>query len=174
MSLTRVTKKKPQIPASVTEMEALALQVLELGREREALVRDKAAAMEAAAAPFTKRLEELEKSVDDGMNRLSLWAEANRPLFGEARSLEIAGAHRIGWRLGNWKTAVRKGITWKAVQELLVNKVRDGFNTAADLLRTKTEVNKEAMIERREDPDVIHLLNEAGVDVQQEETFYID
>lgn len=174
MSLKRINKQALQgIPASVPEMEALAISVLQSNREMERLVAEKAAAMEAAAAPFTAALEAKSAEVADGLKKLEMWAEINRPLFGEQRSLELPGAHRMGWRLGNWKTSPGKGSTWKTITEKLVDLVRMKRARADELLRTKVEPDRESMVALREDPEVAAVLQEAGVEVAQEESFFI-
>lgn len=73
----------------------------------------------------------------------------------------------IGFRIGNPKVVKDKKFTWDAVTELAL-KYAPGF------VRTRYELDKEAIIASRESPEMEALRNNCYVDVVQDETFYVE
>lgn len=95
------------------------------------------------------------------------YAEANKEhLFGNKRSQEYLAA-TIGYRRSTPKLKTLKGFTWNAVAKLL-----EEFSPA--FVRTKSEVDKELLLAKREDKEVQALLEKVGVEVAQDEVFFIE
>lgn len=94
------------------------------------------------------------------------WAEANQSEFAGKKSLDLVHGV-IGFRTGTPKLKTRKGWTWDKVLENLIPAGR------WDFIRTKKEVDKEAILAARDNMTPADLRN-LGVDIVQEESFYVE
>lgn len=168
MSKQRVKKQAtPGADYDRNAATALAARIVESQIQRERLVSERDAAIERAAGPYRPEIDRIDAEIEDGLARLEAWAIANREEFGDAKSLALAGGHRVGWRLGQWTAKPGRGWNWKKIQagiEALSKGWRDAY------LRTKTTVNKAAIIADREKVDWSVL----GVSFAQGETFYLE
>lgn len=170
---TRITKKTTlNAGAAFTRSQAedFARQLVQRQLERERLVADRDADLEAVKKRYTEDLDALDRDISTGLDTLEAWADANQHEFGRAESVLLAG-HRCGWRLGNHAAKLLRGWTWKKVVESLEQyekKVRDQF------LRLRIDANKDAMIDARDDASAAALLRENGVQIVQERRFYLD
>lgn len=113
---------------------------------------------EATFGPINKRI--LEKSA-----LVQSWAEANPSEFNGAKSLDLVHG-QIGWRTGNPTLKTLSGWTWDRVLEKLQER-RD-----EDFIRVKQEVNKEGILNAREEIGADGL-KAIGVKVIQDEAFFI-
>lgn len=86
--------------------------------------------------------------------------------FSKKRSLETAHGI-IGFRIGNPKVKTRKGFTWAAVLTLVKA-------LKPDYVRTTEEVAKDLLIAERNQQGMPELLTQIGVDIVQEEVFYVE
>lgn len=164
----RIAKKAtPGADYSRDEATALAAEMVASQIQRERLVAERDAAIEAAAKPYRPQIDRIDAEIKDGMARLEAWATANKADFGDARSLVLPGGNRIGWRLGNWAAKTMKGWTWEKVGAHLLT-LPKGWRDA--YLRQKVEVAKDAIIADREKVDWSQL----GVSFAQGETFYLE
>lgn len=168
MSTKRMTKKAvPGADYGRDEATALAARIVASQIQREHLVAERDAAMEAAAQPYRAEIDGIDAELKDGLARLEAWATANPEEFGEAESTVLPGGHRVGWRLGNWAAKTMKGWTWEKVKaglEELPKSWRDRF------LRTKTEVDKAAIVTARN----VCEWEELGVTFEQARRFYLE
>lgn len=98
--------------------------------------------------------------------RLQHFAGKNPELFDKKRSYEMVHG-KIGFRLGNPALKTLKGFTWDAV----VNLAKEFL---PDYVRTKEEVNKEALLDDRDNPEVQTLFTKIGVKVDQADSFYVE
>jgi hypothetical protein len=183
-----------QVPRNREEMEAMVEATVAAQLELEPLIAQRDAAQLAAAAPFAADISRLQNLQARNLELLETWAAQNDKEFGKDKSIVVKG-HRIGWRLGNWKTELKSKVTWAAVVSKLrglinasrpVNlpkqdpelskAIKDKAAIAKDWLRVKLEVSaeKNAMIAARDDAASVELLGEVGVKVVQEESFYLD
>lgn len=125
------------------------------------------AAMDAEVTAVRHRYEQQLTSVASEMEEVRLgleaWADGHRAEFGERRSLEMLHGV-VGWRLASPSLHPRKGFTLAAVLERLRTLGR------TDLIRTKEEVNKEAILAVRETENLAALY----VEVRQEDGFYVE
>ena len=98
---------------------------------------------------------------------LKEWAEAHRlDTFQERKSLDLVHA-TIGFRTGMPRLALRRGIKWALVLEML--KVRLGGR----FVRIKSEIDKDALLAERDTLGKEKLAS-LGVEVVQDESFYVE
>ena len=97
---------------------------------------------------------------------LEVYAKEQKVNWGKRKSLELLHSI-IGFRTGTHKVTKDKKFTWEGIVEL----VKEKFPT---LIRTKTELDKEAIIAIRDDEDFLKLKKSCYVDVVQDELFYVE
>lgn len=85
--------------------------------------------------------------------------------FGKKRSMDLNHGI-IGFRTGTPKVSKPRSITWNKVIETL-------HENDSEFLRTRLEVDKDKIIASREDQAVMEELEQIGVSVIQEETFFV-
>jgi phage host-nuclease inhibitor protein Gam len=164
----RVSKKTvPGADYTRDEATVLAASVVASQIQRERMVAERDAAIESAARPYRPAIDQADAEIKDGLARLEAWATAHPEEFGNAESTVLPGGHRVGWRLGNWSAKTLKGWTWDKVKEALQALPK---NWRDSYLRTKTEVNREAILSARETVEWAAL----GVSFAQERRFYLD
>lgn len=116
---------------------------------------------------YSSDIAELQTTMQTASKKIELFALNNKEdLFSKKRSLEMPFG-TIGYRVGQWKVAVGRGLSNKVVG--LVEMA--GLN---DLVRTKKELDKEEIIRRREETELMGKLNMLGVEVKQDEKFFIE
>lgn len=125
-------------------------------------------------AEFTKirehhadKLAELATDREQAYEVVQVYATENRDtLFAKRKSAE--NTHGVfGFRTGQPKLKMKKGLTWGGVLELL--KLHN-----KDFIRTVEEVAKDRLLDERKNDEVIELMPKIGVEVVQDETFYIE
>jgi hypothetical protein len=180
------------VPRNKEEMTAMVRATVEAQLQLEQLTAQRDAAQLAAGQPFAGGISDLQNTMARNLELLETWSVQNPKEFGEAKSM-VVESHRMGWKLGNWKTELKSKVTWAAV----VQKIRGWINAARPgnlppdkeerdeiklraafakvWLRVKFEVApaKDGMIAAREDEKASGLLSELGVKVVQEEEFYL-
>ena len=87
-------------------------------------------------------------------------------LFSKKKSLESAHGI-IGFRTGNPKLKNRKGFTWAAVTNLCKEFL-------PDYIRTTEELAKDKLLADRDVPEVAEQFAHIGVEVVQDESFYVE
>jgi len=112
-------------------------------------------------------LAELTEVVNDNFKKLQMYYEVKPELFKKRKSIETAHG-LVGFRTGTPKLKTLKGYTWAAVLKLLQAK------QAINYLRTKVEPAKDLLLANREQPEVITLMSEVGIEVVQDDTFFVD
>lgn len=158
----RASKAAPAagIPGSRAEAEALMARLGDIVRERTLL----ATAYSETIDTYTRQRDEtdapLKAEEDAARKRLQAWCEAHRAELTDhgARKWARLGPGQIEWRFTPGKVMLRN-----------VQAVIEALRIAApDLLRMKTEVNKEAVLQA---PD--RVANVPGITIEQEELFVI-
>jgi phage host-nuclease inhibitor protein Gam len=96
----------------------------------------------------------------------SYCCEQKETLFGKRRSLGTRHG-KVGFRLGTPKLKTLRGITWDAVLEKLTE-------TFPAYVRTTQEPAKDLLLAHRNSENVAPLFSQLGLQVIQEETFYIE
>lgn len=116
---------------------------------------------------YADRLAELEDEKRDAFAVMQVFAtEQREALFTKRRSLETTHGI-IGFRTGTPKLKTRRGFTWAAVLEL----VREFLPS---YIRTSEEVAKDKLLADRENEQLQPLMQKCGIDVVQEESFYVE
>ena len=179
-----------EVPQSRAAMEELVAATVALQTDRETIVaaRDKERIEREQEA--NEKIAAIDVTTEANVRALEAWANAHKAEFGDKRSLK-AGAAKIGWSWNPWKTSLKsRAFTWEGVlwglvgigakpapedetpEEAMKRGLRAGI--ANTLIRKKIELNKEAMLERREEPEAVAIMMELGVEITQEETFYVE
>lgn len=116
---------------------------------------------------YASRLSDLAKQRSDSFDIVQAYATENRDtLFCKKKSIE--NNHGIlGFRLGTPKLKTRRGFTWGAVLELTKA-------VAPSFIRTSEEVAKDRLLADRDSEEVQALMPRIGVEVVQDETFFIE
>ena len=73
----------------------------------------------------------------------------------------------LGFRTGQPKLKTKKGFTWAAVLELLKK-------FGKDYIRTVEEPAKDKLLANREDEECQQLMEDCGILVAQDKTFYVE
>ena len=114
-----------------------------------------------------EELARLETEKNDAFDLIQAYALENKETqFSKKKSLELSHGV-IGFRIGTPKLKNRKGFTWAAVTNLLKE-----FLPA--YIRTVDEPAKDKLLADRNDDAVAPLLEKVGVEVVQDEAFYIE
>ena len=124
--------------------------------------------IKTAREQFAARLEPLEKQIGEKTTSLQAWAEANPAEFNGKKSLQMTHAE-CGWRTGQPQLKTLAGWTFARV----LDRIKSITNLAILYVRTKEEINKQAIIADREilGPDGLRNL---GVKVVQDEPFFVE
>lgn len=115
---------------------------------------------------YADQLQELTDTRDEKFLQLQLFAETNKLLFEKKKSIDMAHGV-IGFRTGTPKLKLLKGFTWAAVINLLKDKL-------PTYVRTIEEPAKDKLLADREIPEVFSIFPKVGIQVGQDETFYVD
>jgi len=160
------TRLKPVInpPRSREEMESLVGDIAAL----EITLRAHAAAMDAELQGVRERYEPMIAACAEQITPLILraraWAEEHPAEFGKHKSIEMIHG-TIGWRVNTPSLKTLAGWTWDRVLEAVKK-------CAPSYVRTKEDVNKQAILNDRE--MLGQDLKQLGVRVVQEEDFFVD
>ena len=115
--------------------------------------------------------EELDKKSSikkEAEQALQLFAELNRDeYFSKKKSLVMLHGV-LGFRTGTPKLATAKNFTWKVVLALLKAHGNGSF------VRTVEEPAKDELLARRDEPEVVKLMEQCQILVVQDEKFYIE
>ena len=114
---------------------------------------------------FENSLAKLNEMRDEAFENLQHWAEANPDNFSKQKSMDFPNG-KIGFRMGTPKVDKSKKLTWEGVVDQLKT-------IAPEFIRSKEEVNKELVIAMWEKDEVSEKLAQAGIDVKQDETFFV-
>lgn len=159
-------EKKPVLtPITAAEAE----EVMSVYAETDAQIEQIQAKMDeqitAIRDKYAQDIQSKQLIRDEAMQRLQMYAETNKEKFEKKRSVEMAHGS-IGFRTGTPKVNKRKGLTWEAVAQL----AKEFLPT---FIRTKEELNKEMVIEHKSDKQFEAGYEKCGLEVVQEETFFI-
>lgn len=114
-----------------------------------------------------EELAQLEAEKEAAFDIVQAWGCENKEtLFVKKRSMELTHG-TVGFRTGTPKLKTRKGFTWPAITNLLKE-----FLPA--YVRTVEEPAKDKLLADRDNEEVAPLLEKVGVEVVQDETFYIE
>lgn len=116
---------------------------------------------------YANKLAELEDEKEKAFATLQAYATENQAeLFTKKKSLEMAHGV-IGFRTGTPKLKTLKGFTWASALQL-VKEFLPGY------LRQTEEIAKDKLLADREVEDMVPQMNKCGIQVVQDETFYVE
>ena len=116
---------------------------------------------------YADQLAELDAKKSEAFELMQAYALENKDeLFSKKKSVE--SAHGVfGFRTGTPKLKNLKGFTWAAVTNL-VKELLPSY------IRTSEELAKDKLLADRDVPEVAGYFPKIGVQVVQEETFYVE
>ncbi len=115
---------------------------------------------------YQSELAALKDVKDKEFERLQYYATTNPEVFAKKKSIDLTHGI-IGFRTGTPKLATRKGYTWGAILTL----VREFMPS---YIRMSEEVAKDKILADRDTDEVSALLDKVGIEVRQDETFYVE
>lgn len=115
---------------------------------------------------FAGDIAELTETREEKLNELHFFAESNAQLFEKKKSLDMTHGV-IGFRTGTPKLKASKRFTWGGITELL--KVY-----LPTYVRTVEEPAKDKLLADRNEEKVAKLFSKVGIEVVQDETFYVE
>ena len=116
---------------------------------------------------YAERLAALNATKEASFDVLQAYSTENKDeLFSKKKTLE--SAHGVfGFRTGTPKLKNLKGFTWAAVTNLC-------RELMPSYIRTSEELAKDRLLADRENPEVAALFPRIGVQVVQDETFFVE
>lgn len=115
---------------------------------------------------YQDELTQLKEANEQRMEKLKQYALENREEFGDKKSLAFTYGV-IGFRTGTPKLKLLKGFKWESVTNLLLKKL-------PDYVRTVHEPAKDRLIADRKEPEVAKNLEKVGLQIVQDETFFVE
>jgi hypothetical protein len=189
MNAKKLKKLAAQIPQSDADLSALLTATITAQTKRESAVARRDAKIAAAKAAieiehgFDAIIAAQDAILERNLELLETWTTINAKRLGDAKSL-VVGGHRFGWRLGNWKTVATD--TWDKVTAKLREwreagkaddaspEAQERAAMAAEYLVDKCEPDRKAMLRDRDRKPARALLAKAGVEFEQDESFYLE
>lgn len=115
---------------------------------------------------YDEQIRSLQELKDEKADALHFFAESNKQLFDKKKSILFThGA--IGFRTGTPKLKTLPKFTWASVTMLLKDKL-------PEYVRTVEEPNKAMLLDDRDREEVAKLFPKVGIEVVQDETFYVE
>lgn len=116
---------------------------------------------------YANKLAELEGEKEKAFDTLQAYATENQTeLFTKKKSLEMAHGV-IGFRTGTPKLKTLKGFTWASALQL-VKEFLPGY------VRQTEEIAKDKLLADRDTEDMVPQMAKCGIQVAQDETFYVE
>jgi len=166
MAKTRVSKKVVANISGEQFEEALAIYAAADAREQ-SITAKMDQQITRIREKYADDLNSIREDKDRTFEVVHIYCTENaESLFVKKKSMETVHG-LVGFRTGTPKLKPAKGFTWASVLTLLKK-------VLPDYVRTKEEPNKEALLADREKPEVKLLMPEVGVEVDQDEAFFID
>lgn len=103
---------------------------------------------------------------DEAFRHLQKFAEDNPELFVKRKSMEFTHG-LLGFRTGTPKLKTLKGFTFSSALNLIKEFM-------PEFIRTKEEIDRESIIGSRETAHVQENLKRCGLEIAQEEAFYVE
>lgn len=117
---------------------------------------------------YSERITELQEALEEPFEVLEVFAKENRGAWSK-KSFELLHT-TLSFRTGTPKVDKAKKFTWDAVLEL----VKKHKTLSKLFVRTKEELNKEAILATKEESVLGLLKEEAFVFISQDETFTVE
>ncbi|MEP4136707.1 MAG: host-nuclease inhibitor Gam family protein [Cyclobacteriaceae bacterium] len=165
---TRAKKKVVVAPGEAEAHEAMRLFAESASRIK-GLESEMELEIQKIREAFSPRIAKIKVDYDHSMDQLKAYAEEHRAdMFTKKKKSQEWEHGTLGFRTGTPKVAKPRTITWDKIMKALRE------NSLGHFLRTKEEINKDMIIESREDESVMAQLKEVvGIEVTQDETFFV-
>lgn len=116
---------------------------------------------------YASKLAELDAEKTKAFDTLQSFATENQAeLFTKKKSLDMAHG-TIGFRTGTPKLKTLKGFTWASALQL-VKEFLPGY------IRQTEEIAKDKLLADRDTEEMMPQMNKCGIQVVQDETFYVE
>ncbi len=116
---------------------------------------------------YAAKLAELDEEKTKAFDTLQSFATENQAeLFTKKKSLEMAHG-TIGFRTGTPKLKTLKGFTWASALQLVKEFL-------PSYIRQSEEIAKDKLLADRDTEDFMPQMNKCGIQVVQDETFYVE
>ena len=115
---------------------------------------------------YADELQQLSDIKQQKLDELHFFAESNAQLFDKKKSIDMSHGV-IGFRTGTPKLKPMKKFTWAAITELLKHHL-------PNYVRTVEEPAKDKLLADRDDERVSKLFPKVGIEVIQDESFYVE
>jgi phage host-nuclease inhibitor protein Gam len=159
-------KPKITIPKTRDEAEAILGRIAELKafESKTKAIMDQR--LIEVREEYERQLVETAEELQPLCMQMQAWGESNPGTFGKSKSVEMIHGI-IGWRIGMPCLKLLSGWTWAMVLDALRNLGHQAF------IRTKEDVDKEAILARRADL-LDGDLRQFGTKIVQAESFFIE
>lgn len=118
-------------------------------------------------AKYLDEITDIKESIEEPYKILEVFAKEQKSEWGKRKSYDLLHSI-IGFRTGTPKVVKDKKFTWDAVLELLKkNKLFKPF------IRTTEEINKDAILQEKNEATLKTLKDECFIEVDQDEKFFI-
>lgn len=128
---------------------------------------------------YAEKLATLTDEREQAFDTLQSFATENQAeLFTKKKSLEMAHG-TIGFRTGTPKLKTLKGFTWEAAKTLVKKLLPDYIRTTEEIAKDKMLADRDSQQMREGDPlgpgkPMSEAMAECGIQVVQDETFYVE
>lgn len=162
--------KKAKMDAATMSREEIGNHVGEFTRAK--IHADKLTAqmnieLDRVRAKHAEQIEAAQKTAALHAQVIEAWAEGNKDLFDNTRTMEFARGF-VGFRLGNFKIVTPKGITQQDAAEMLAK-----LPWGSRFIRQTIELDKQALIAARDELTAAQTAK-AGIAIVQEEKFFLE
>lgn len=161
--MPRVRKIVTEAPAK-EDLQGIARQAADAQsdlKKIEAMIEKQVNKIRAKYQPEITKLQELEK---EALHKLEAYVLENRSEFDKKRSRDLTHGI-IGLRVSTPSVKIARGLASKIVGILEESQL-------GQFIRTKKELDKEAVLRSREDQSTVERLTKLGVTIEQKEAFY--
>ncbi|KAB8151775.1 hypothetical protein EZY14_016405 [Kordia sp. TARA_039_SRF] len=165
--MARKKSKTIDPPINLSETEKLIAKYAENDAKINGINAKMDEELTAIREKYSEQLSTLKDENKENFERIQVFAETHPDLFKKKKTYETNHGN-FGFRIGTPKLKARRGFTWAAVLDLIKGKKKEEF------IRTKEEVAKDVLLAQREVPEVVTLMSEVGLEVIQQNSFFID
>jgi len=123
--------------------------------------------MDAVKENYSKQIEDQAQIIQEKTKVLQAYANEQKGSWGKKKSCEFLWAI-IGFRTGNKEVVKPKNITWDDIVKLMKEKV-----VFSGFIRKKEEVNKEAILNEKNEAVLNQLKEDCQLKIKQAETFFV-
>jgi phage host-nuclease inhibitor protein Gam len=161
----RITRKMTRLMTK-KEVEEVMKDYSELETKREALQKAFEEEMKQVKEKYKQKLDEVQEQMEEQVDQLQHYAESHYSQFKKHRSISSPyGA--IGFRINPPKVQQMEGFDPEETLERLTE-------IKPEFVLVKKRLNKGEILKHRDEKQTLELLHRCGLDVVQDETFFIE